>query len=72
MRDLPDTVHAYTRTTTFSSAKISHGGINAEPEACCSSDLNVRVWLDSDLTATSDFRPECPQVRTWEAPPANI
>ena len=25
MRDLPDTVHAYTRTTTFSSAKIPPG-----------------------------------------------
>ena len=26
---------------------------------------NNRYWLDSDLTATSDLRAECPQLRTF-------
>ncbi len=28
---------------------IIHGGVNAEPEACCSSGLKVRNWLRTDL-----------------------
>lgn len=46
MRDLPDTVHAYTRTTTFSSAKIPPGLLSDH-------ETKVGVWGVINLVSGS-------------------
>ena len=33
---------------------------------------DFRSWLQADYPATSPVRPLNPQLRTWEAPPANV